>query len=105
MLNFTSLIQTIIIYVLISLLVASTSAYIYKHFENSTLKTKLNTKNVDIVKILNAERSCKKTLKEMIASEKKKKEILKKYNKTMGGYRDENVTNISKFIDFAKRLY
>jgi len=104
MLNLTSKIQTIVIYALISLLVGLGSAYTWEHIKNTTLKNEIDRVTLNAEKFDDAEKSCKKTLKKLIANNKKKSEILQRYKSRVKGITNEKIDSVDNFIDFADRM-
>jgi len=112
-LNFASKIQTIIIYGLISLLVAVTTSHIWASIklnaaEDNIIIHKANevTLKADVERAVRAEKSCKENMRQLVEDANKKRLVIKKYQeKLKEGVSREKITNLNEFINYTKRLY
>jgi len=95
----------IITYILAGALVILGSMYAWEVMDNIALTSKVQTQKIEIKKTTDAEKSCKRTLKKLIANNKKKSEVLRRYkSKVEGADNDKKINNINDFINFANRL-
>ncbi|HIP15130.1 MAG TPA: hypothetical protein EYG74_06550 [Sulfurimonas autotrophica] len=95
----------IITYILAGALVILGSMYAWEVMDNIALTSKVQTQKIEIEKTTDAEKSCKRTLKKLIANNKKKSEVLRRYkSKVEGADNDKKINNINDFINFANRL-
>lgn len=112
MFNFTSKIQTVIVYFLAGIIISLTSALIWTKLQFYSakadvvhLKEKTMGLESDFARVLDAEQKCSKVVKNLVLNTKKKHKIITKYKaKIKGGIINEKINNISDFINYADSL-
>jgi biopolymer transport protein ExbB/TolQ len=113
MFNLTSKLQTIIIYGLISFLIAVVGSHIWTSLELSaansqieTYKSMETTLKADVGRAVSAEKSCSEYVIELENARRKKDSVIKKYqNRLNRGGKHEKVDNLNDYIIYAERLY
>lgn len=110
LLNLTNKVKTIIIFSLLGVLSIVFSWSVWLKLESVTLQDELDiaTSKVTMLesdkdKAVRASDSCKRTLKRLIADNKKKHKVIKLFKEKIGGQIDE-VSDLDEFINYANRL-
>jgi len=112
MLNFTSKIQTAIIYSLAGFIVTLVSALVWTKIQLSTAKSDVTKQEAitvvlrsDLQRALDAEESCSRVVKKLVQNAQKKHRVIKEYkNKIEKGTEHEKINNIDDFINYANGL-
>jgi len=113
MLNLKSTTQTIIIYVLASILAVAITSHTWTWIKLNTAKDSIvayeaneATLKADVERAVRAEKSCKENVKQLIEDANKKSVVVKKYiAKLKEGALHERITSLDEFINYTKRLY